>query len=101
MAPTIAEIAAAPLRHPEALAPYRLTWIEDYAQPDDWPGYADVRRRLPSQMLAAGERWYTSSTPPSPEHPAGRRILGRFRCLYDPILGREPEEPSGRFNPRR
>ena len=43
----------------EALGPYRLTWIEDYAQPDDWPGYADVRRRLPSQMLAAGERWQT------------------------------------------
>ena len=43
----------------EALAPYRLTWIEDYAQPDDWPGYAEVRRRLPHQMLATGERWYT------------------------------------------
>ncbi len=43
----------------EALAPYRLTWIEDYAQPDDWPGYADVRRRLGGQTLAAGERWYT------------------------------------------
>lgn len=43
----------------EALRPYRLTWIEDYVQPDDWPGYADVRRRLPSAMLAAGERWYT------------------------------------------
>ena len=43
----------------EAMQPYRLTWIEDYAQPDDWPGYADVRRRLPSQMLASGERWYT------------------------------------------
>ena len=43
----------------EALAPYRLTWLEDYAQPDDWAGYADVRRRLPSQMLAAGERWLT------------------------------------------
>ena len=46
----------------EALAPYRLTWIEDYAQPDDWPGYADVRRRLPGQMLAAGERWHTART---------------------------------------
>ena len=43
----------------ESLQPYRLTWIEDYAQPDDWPGYADVRRRLPAQMLAAGERWQT------------------------------------------
>ncbi len=43
----------------EALRPYRLTWIEDYAQPDDWPGYAEVRRRLPHQMLATGERWYT------------------------------------------
>ena len=46
----------------EALSPYRLTWIEDYAQPDDLAGYADVRRRLPSQMLAAGERWYTDRT---------------------------------------
>jgi L-rhamnonate dehydratase len=46
----------------EAVAPYRLTWIEDYAQPDDWGGYADVRRRLPTQMLAAGERWYTGRT---------------------------------------
>ena len=43
----------------EALRRYRLTWIEDYAQPDDWPGYAEVRRRLPHQMLATGERWYT------------------------------------------
>lgn len=43
----------------EALAPYRLTWIEDYAQPDDWLGFADVRQRLPNQMLAAGERWHT------------------------------------------
>ena len=43
----------------EALRPYRLTWLEDYAQPDDWPGYAEVRRRLAHQMLAAGERWYT------------------------------------------
>ncbi len=41
----------------ETLAPYRLTWLEDYAQSDDWDGYADVRRRLPQQMLAAGERW--------------------------------------------
>ena len=47
------------VRLAEALAPYRLTWIEDYAQPDDWGGYAEVRRRLPSQMLATGERWYT------------------------------------------
>lgn len=43
----------------EALAPYRLAWIEDYAQPDDWAGYAAVRHRLPSATLAAGERWYT------------------------------------------
>ena len=48
MTPTIAEVTAAPLRHPEALARYRLTWIEDHAQPDDWPGHADVRRRLPA-----------------------------------------------------
>ena len=45
-----------------AMQPYRLTWIEDYAQPSDWSGYAEVRRRLPSQVLAAGERWYTDRT---------------------------------------
>ena len=54
--------AAYAVRLGEALRSYRLTWIEDYAQPDDWPGYADVRRRLPSQMLAAGERWQTDRT---------------------------------------
>ena len=54
--------AAYAVRLGEAVRPYRLTWIEDYAQPDDWPGYAEVRRRLPSQMLATGERWYTDRT---------------------------------------
>ena len=51
--------AAYAVRLGEALAPYRLTWIEDCVQPDDWPGYEEVRRRLGGQMLAAGERWYT------------------------------------------
>ena len=43
----------------EVLRPYQLSWIEDYAQPDDWSGYAEIRRRLPYQVLAAGERWHT------------------------------------------
>ena len=43
----------------EALRPYRLKWIEDYVYPDDWGSYEEVRRRLPAQTLAAGERWYT------------------------------------------
>ena len=51
--------AAYTVRLGEALAQYRLTWIEDYCHPEDWSGYAAVRRGLPSQILAAGERWYT------------------------------------------
>ena len=43
----------------EMLRPYRLKWLEDYCFPEDWAAYADVRRRLPGQTLAAGERWYT------------------------------------------
>ncbi len=42
----------------EALRPYRLLWIEDYLLPDDMAGFAEVRRRLPGQGLAAGEHWY-------------------------------------------
>lgn len=43
----------------EALRPYRLKWLEDYVFPEDWGSYRQVRRRLPWQTLAAGERWYT------------------------------------------
>jgi L-rhamnonate dehydratase len=42
------------------LARYDLRWIEDFVQPDDEPGYARVRERLPAQTLAAGERWFTA-----------------------------------------
>jgi L-rhamnonate dehydratase len=37
---------------------YRLKWIEDYLLPDDFAGYAEIRRRLPRQGLATGEHWY-------------------------------------------
>ena len=43
----------------ERLQPYGLRWLEDYLEPDDWAGYNEVRRRLPQQGLASGERWYT------------------------------------------
>lgn len=43
----------------EAVEPFALTWLEDYVVPDDWPGYLEVRDRLPHTRLAAGERWYT------------------------------------------
>ncbi|MBS38434.1 MAG: hypothetical protein CMO26_22270 [Thiotrichales bacterium] len=41
------------------LAPYNLRWLEDYLHPEDFVGYQRVRQRLPTQSLAAGERWYT------------------------------------------
>ena len=43
----------------QRLRPYRLKWLEDYLLPDHHKGYEDVRRRLPWQTLAGGERWYT------------------------------------------
>ena len=46
------------IRLAERLRPYRLKWIEDYLLPEDLEGYRSVRRRLPWQTLASGERWY-------------------------------------------
>ena len=43
----------------ERLRPYRLKWLEDFLLPDHSKGYEEVRRRLPWQTLAGGERWYT------------------------------------------
>ncbi len=43
----------------EALKPYRLKWLEDYVLPEDMESYMKVRRRVPGQILATGEHWYT------------------------------------------
>jgi len=46
----------------EALRPYRFKWLEEFLPPDDYWGYAEVRRRAPRDLLiATGEheatRW--------------------------------------------
>jgi len=46
----------------DAIRDYRLKWIEEFLQPDDYWGYAEVRRRAPPWlMIATGEheatRW--------------------------------------------
>ena len=43
----------------EALRPYRLKWLEDYLLPEDMDGYMKLRQRVPYQVLATGEHWYT------------------------------------------
>ena len=43
----------------EALRPYHLKWLEDYLLPEDMDGYFKVRERVPDQILATGEHWYT------------------------------------------
>ena len=43
----------------EALKPYRLKWLEDYVLPEDMESYRKVRQRIPEQILASGEHWYT------------------------------------------
>ena len=47
------------VRLAETLRPYGLKWLEDYLTPEDFDGYAEVRQRIPWQVLATGEHWYT------------------------------------------
>jgi L-rhamnonate dehydratase len=48
------------LRLIEALRPYRLKWLEEFLPPDDYAGYAEVRRRAPNDLLlTTGEHEWT------------------------------------------
>jgi L-rhamnonate dehydratase len=48
------------LRLIEALRPHRLKWIEEFLPPDDYAGYAEVRRRAPNDLLlTTGEHEWT------------------------------------------
>ena len=47
------------VRLAEVLKPYRLKWLEDYLLPEDMDSYFKVRQRIPYQILATGEHWYT------------------------------------------
>ncbi|MDP6513024.1 MAG: enolase C-terminal domain-like protein [SAR202 cluster bacterium] len=44
----------------ERLRPYGLKWMEDCLIPEDFQGFAELRKRLPWMTLATGEHWYTS-----------------------------------------
>jgi L-rhamnonate dehydratase len=57
------------VRLAEGLRPYRFKWIEECLPPDDYWGYAELRRRVPPGLLVT-----------TGEHEAGR--LG-FRMLVD------------------
>lgn len=43
----------------EALKPYQIKWLEDYFTPEDTDSYFKLRQRVPGQILATGEHWYT------------------------------------------
>ena len=60
----------------EILRSYRLKWLEDYVFAEDWRSYGEVRRRLPWQTLAAGERWYTDRPF---QHAADQRLVDIFQ----------------------
>ena len=47
------------VRLSEALRPYRIKWLEDYLLPEDMDSYFRVRKRVPWQILATGEHWYS------------------------------------------
>jgi L-rhamnonate dehydratase len=42
-----------------AVAPYQLRWIEEPLPPDDYDGYAELRRRVTGTQIATGEHEYT------------------------------------------
>ncbi len=47
------------LEFARAAEPYRLRWIEEPLPPDDYEGYSELRRRVTSTQIAAGEHEYT------------------------------------------
>jgi L-rhamnonate dehydratase len=48
------------LRLIEAIRPYRFKWVEEFLPPDDYAGYAEVRRRAPRDLLlTTGEHEWT------------------------------------------
>ena len=47
------------VRVSEALKPYNIKWLEDYMLPEDMDSYSKLRQRIPGQILATGEHWYT------------------------------------------
>lgn len=64
------------VRLAEQLRPYRLGWLEDFLYPEDMASLSEVRRRLPWQTLATGERWHT----PLPfKDAAARRLIDIFQ----------------------
>ena len=61
----------------QRLRPYDLRWLEDFLYPDDLLAYPEVRRRLPEQTLAAGERWYG-------DRPFAHAAAGRWLDIFQP-----------------
>ena len=47
------------VRLTERLRSYNLKWLEDCLMPEDFQGFAEMRKRVPWQTLATGEHWYT------------------------------------------
>lgn len=43
----------------EAVAPYRVYWLEEVLQPDDYEGFGRLNARIDSTLLATGEHEYT------------------------------------------
>ncbi len=68
------------VRLAERLRPYRLKWIEDCLQPDDFDGQSELRARLPWQTLATGEHWYMPT-------PFASSIARRNADILQPDIG--------------
>jgi L-rhamnonate dehydratase len=47
------------LEFAELVAPYRIHWMEEVLQPDDYEGFGRLHERIKSTLLATGEHEYT------------------------------------------
>ena len=43
----------------EMAAPYRIYWMEECLQPDDYDGFRRLHERIKSAQMATGEHEYT------------------------------------------
>jgi len=67
------------VRLAERLRPYRLKWLEDFLMPGDMAGFDEMRRRVPWQTLATGERWYEL-------HPFSEAVARRSVDILQPDI---------------
>ena len=63
----------------EAIAPYRVHWLEEVLQPDEYEGFARLNEQLKTTLLATGEHEYT-------RHGFGRLLHYKAVDIWQPEI---------------